>query len=214
VTCAPDNVGSRKAIEASGGVLQAVVFVQEVNRETCHYWIDVETVHLAALDLAWRRAVGDVDAGAAQRATALVKTIYEAGDSQEHRALLGRALLLLARRLGEEGDMEGACGTAQRAQEVFAQLADLASRAFAMRVRAAALLFLGRHSESVALLDGLGAHATPAFAREGAFRRIQGSEDDDWVHSLLAKAEQLRRDAAQQSARGEDDDDFERGPFV
>ncbi len=41
VTCAPTNTGSRRAIEANGGVLQGIVFVEEVNRETCHYWIDV-----------------------------------------------------------------------------------------------------------------------------------------------------------------------------
>lgn len=42
VTCAPTNTGSRRAIEANGGVLQGIVFVEEVNRETCHYWIDVD----------------------------------------------------------------------------------------------------------------------------------------------------------------------------
>jgi predicted acetyltransferase len=40
VTCAPSNAGSRRAIEASGGVLEGIVFVEAVSRETCHYWID------------------------------------------------------------------------------------------------------------------------------------------------------------------------------
>jgi predicted acetyltransferase len=40
VTCAPTNVGSRRAIEGAGGVLEAIVFAEEMNRETCHYWID------------------------------------------------------------------------------------------------------------------------------------------------------------------------------
>jgi predicted acetyltransferase len=44
VTCAPSNVGSRRAIEASGGVLEGIVFIEEVERETCHYWIDVSAL--------------------------------------------------------------------------------------------------------------------------------------------------------------------------
>ncbi len=42
VTCAPSNAASRKAIEANGGLLKGIVFVAEVKRETCHYWIDVD----------------------------------------------------------------------------------------------------------------------------------------------------------------------------
>ncbi|MDP2345989.1 MAG: GNAT family N-acetyltransferase [Deltaproteobacteria bacterium] len=42
VTCAPSNAGSRKTIEANGGLLESIVFVDEVQRETCRYWIDVE----------------------------------------------------------------------------------------------------------------------------------------------------------------------------
>jgi predicted acetyltransferase len=41
MTCSPANAGSRKAIEANGGVLAGIVFADEENRETCHYWIDV-----------------------------------------------------------------------------------------------------------------------------------------------------------------------------
>jgi predicted acetyltransferase len=41
VTCAPDNAGSRKAIEANGGALEGVVYSEEARRETCRYWIDV-----------------------------------------------------------------------------------------------------------------------------------------------------------------------------
>lgn len=41
VTCAPANAASRRVIEANGGVLAGIVFADEVNRETCHYWIDV-----------------------------------------------------------------------------------------------------------------------------------------------------------------------------
>jgi hypothetical protein len=42
VTCAPSNVSSRKTIEANGGVLEGIVFADEVQRETCHYWIETE----------------------------------------------------------------------------------------------------------------------------------------------------------------------------
>ena len=41
VTCSPHNAASRKAIEANGGVLADIVFADEVNRETCRYWIAV-----------------------------------------------------------------------------------------------------------------------------------------------------------------------------
>jgi predicted acetyltransferase len=39
VTCAPDNLGSRRAIERCGGVLEGIVFVEAVGRQTCHYRI-------------------------------------------------------------------------------------------------------------------------------------------------------------------------------
>jgi predicted acetyltransferase len=41
VTCAPDNIGSRKAILANGGVLEKIEFVEAVQRDTCFYWIDL-----------------------------------------------------------------------------------------------------------------------------------------------------------------------------
>jgi predicted acetyltransferase len=40
ITCAPSNTGSRKAIENAGGVLAGIVFVDEVKRDTCHYFVD------------------------------------------------------------------------------------------------------------------------------------------------------------------------------
>ena len=39
VTCSTANAASRRTIEANGGVLERIVFADEVNRETCHYWI-------------------------------------------------------------------------------------------------------------------------------------------------------------------------------
>lgn len=41
ITCAPDNVGSRKMIEANGGRLADIAFSKEAQRETCRYWIDL-----------------------------------------------------------------------------------------------------------------------------------------------------------------------------
>lgn len=42
VTCAPDNAASRRAIERNGGVLADVVHAEEIQRDTCRYWIDVD----------------------------------------------------------------------------------------------------------------------------------------------------------------------------
>jgi predicted acetyltransferase len=41
VTCGPANLASRTTIERNGGILGGVVYVEEVQRETCHYWINL-----------------------------------------------------------------------------------------------------------------------------------------------------------------------------
>jgi predicted acetyltransferase len=41
VTCDPNNTASRRTIEKNGGVLDAIVFVPDVQRDTCRYFIDV-----------------------------------------------------------------------------------------------------------------------------------------------------------------------------
>lgn len=41
VTCAPDNIGSSKAILANGGVLERIEFIEAIQRDTSFYWIDV-----------------------------------------------------------------------------------------------------------------------------------------------------------------------------
>jgi predicted acetyltransferase len=41
VTCAPDNVGSSKAIIANGGVLEKIEFIEAIQRDTSFYWIDL-----------------------------------------------------------------------------------------------------------------------------------------------------------------------------
>jgi predicted acetyltransferase len=45
VTCAPANTGSRRAIEANGGELAAIVFSEEAQRDTCHYWLQTSSIH-------------------------------------------------------------------------------------------------------------------------------------------------------------------------
>jgi predicted acetyltransferase len=39
ITCAPTNTGSRRAIEANGAVLESIIYVDEIKRDTCRYWI-------------------------------------------------------------------------------------------------------------------------------------------------------------------------------
>ena len=41
VTCAPDNIGSSKAVLANGGVLEKIEFIEAIQRDTSFYWIDV-----------------------------------------------------------------------------------------------------------------------------------------------------------------------------
>lgn len=41
LTCAPDNVGSNKTIQANGGVLTKTAFVESWQRNTNYYWIDL-----------------------------------------------------------------------------------------------------------------------------------------------------------------------------
>jgi predicted acetyltransferase len=42
LTCSPENTASRRTIETNGGVFAARVFSVEAQRETCHYWIEIE----------------------------------------------------------------------------------------------------------------------------------------------------------------------------
>lgn len=41
LTCAPDNVGSNKTIQANGGVLAKTAYVEKWRRDTNYYWIDL-----------------------------------------------------------------------------------------------------------------------------------------------------------------------------
>lgn len=44
MTCAPDNIGSSKAVLANGGVLEKIEFIEAIQRDTSFYWIDVGAV--------------------------------------------------------------------------------------------------------------------------------------------------------------------------
>jgi predicted acetyltransferase len=41
LTCAPDNLGSNKTIQANGGILTKTAFVEKWQRDTNYYWIDL-----------------------------------------------------------------------------------------------------------------------------------------------------------------------------
>jgi hypothetical protein len=90
-----------------------------------------------------------------RRAEQLVADFEQVGDSAQHRHLLGRALLLLARRAGEDRDDDRSATTAQRAEELFASLGDDLWRTQAVRARAAAMLRARRIDEALVLLDGV-----------------------------------------------------------
>jgi hypothetical protein len=89
------------------------------------------------------------------RVRTLAHDIQYAGESKEHRALLGRAYLLFARRTGEDGDHERSIGIAEAAEKIFAELGDEPSRAYAVRMRAAGMLRRGEIEPALALLDGV-----------------------------------------------------------
>ena len=117
----------------------------------------------AALGLRYWRALDDVAEGTAERTRALTLDIERAGDSVAHRSLLGRALLLLTRRLVEDGDREGALEAAARAEEVLASVDDPKWHAQAIGTRAGVLIGLGQTAEARALLDSLPASWRPLF---------------------------------------------------
>lgn len=138
------------------------------------------STHPAVLTLAYKGALDDVDVGATLGAASLVNTIEEAGDSEAHRSLLGRALLLLARRSDEDGDLNGALDAAQRAEDIFAKLTGStwsAWHALAIRVRVGALLRLRKIDDALALLDPVLAQVPPYSMREGKSRPPPTSAD-------------------------------------
>lgn len=124
-------------------------------------WLAKEIVqHLAAADLPALTARLDAvnhyeETDASIRARELVAAIEHVGNSAAHRALLGRALLVLFKHLRDDDDFTGALAAAQRGEEVFALLGNENWRVRAVRNRASALLRLRRIDEALALTDSV-----------------------------------------------------------
>lgn len=109
----------------------------------------------AVLGIRFREALHDLSPSATSTVRALVLRIEQSGDSDGHRTLLGQALLLLARRLDEDGDHTAACTAATRAEHLFAKLENAAWQGLAMRARATALIGLDQLDEALGLIDAL-----------------------------------------------------------
>lgn len=126
-------------------------------------------------------------ADASARAGELVDAIGE-----NHRDLLGRALLLQFRHLANDGDFVGALAAAERGCEVFAALGNEHWHARAVRNRASALLRLGRIDEALALTDSvadLGSSPYCAFEDHGGYVYLRASKaPDDPVEKALHAA--------------------------
>lgn len=41
LTCSPDNIGSNKTILTNGGVLEQTIFVEAIEEDRHHYWIEI-----------------------------------------------------------------------------------------------------------------------------------------------------------------------------
>lgn len=140
-----------------------------------------------------------VETDATRRVRELVTDVERAGDSQPHRAVLGRTLLLLARRLGEDGDHDAAVAAAQRAEAVFAGLADATWRAQAVRMRGAALLRLRRIDEALAALDSVADAPSTSFSSEGSYRSgraVLGSDGSYHAERVLDATDAVLDEAA------------------
>lgn len=143
----------------------------------------------------YRRLLGDLAPGAAERVEALTRAIARAGDTEAHRALLGRALLLLAQRLGEAGDQDAAIAAATRAEDVFTKLGEGRWVDDARRQRASALLRQRRLEEAIALVEAI--ETSPgAWRGEGA--AVSNAVVSDSVDALYGRAAQLCSDANKQ----------------
>lgn len=120
-----------------------------------------------ALENRHRVALNDTSADASEHTRALVAAIEKAPDARD---LLGRAWLLLARRLSEDLDPEGAIAASLSAEEVFASIGDDAWRAQAVRMRGAALLRAHKIDEALAVLDSVADAPSTSFWASGRNR--------------------------------------------
>lgn len=144
--------------------------------------------HPTALLEKYKVACEDVAIDTTRRTRDLAREIERAGDSKEHRVLFGRALLLLARRLSEDGDHEAALAEAIRAEEVFTRVDAVDWTTRAMRARAGALFRLRKIDEAMAAMEAVFALPRAPFCGEGAHRL---STPADPIEAALMEAQRL-----------------------
>lgn len=144
--------------------------------------------HPTALLEKYKVACDDVAVDTTKRTRELAREIEQSGDSKAHRVLFGRALLLLARRLSEDGDHEAALAEATRAEEVFIRADALDWRTRAMRARAGALFRLRKIDEAIAVMEAVFATPWAPAKIEGAYRL---STPADPIEAALIDAQRL-----------------------
>jgi hypothetical protein len=137
---------------------------------------------IEALRVRYTVALDDTEIGGGSRVAALVADIENASDGETHRALLGRALLLLARRLGEADDHERAIAAARRAEDVFTALGEATWSAQAVRMRGGALLRQRKIDDALAVLDTVADAPSAGFASEGSYRGIRAIQNPDGTY--------------------------------
>lgn len=137
---------------------------------------------IVSLRVRYTTATNDVEDGTAQRTAALVADIEAASESEAHRALLGRALLLLARRLGEAEDHDAAIAAARRAEDVFTKLGDTTWSAQAVRMRGAAMLRQRKIDDALGVLDTVADAPHAGFSGEGSYRGIRAVQNPDGTY--------------------------------
>lgn len=142
----------------------------------------LQPTDIVVLRSRYTTALDDTDTGAATRSAELVADIETASDADPYRSLLGRALLLLARRLGEVDDHDAAIAAARRAELVFARLGDTTWSAQAVRMRGAALLRQRKIDEALAVLDTVADAPNSNFASEGSHRGVRAIENPDGTY--------------------------------
>lgn len=147
------------------------------------------------LRIRYKRLLEDLAPDAAGRVEVLARAIASAGDTEAHRRLLGRALLLLAQRLGEAGDHDAAHAAATRAERVFAALGEARWAGDAKRQQASALLRQHKLEAAIALVDAI---ETPPGAWRGEGAAVADVGVSDPVDALYWQAAQLCIDANKQ----------------
>jgi hypothetical protein len=158
---------------------------------------------IVVLRVRYTTASNDTEPGTTSRVAALVDDIEHAGDGATHRALLGRALLLLARRLGEDDEHDAAIAAATRAEQIFTQLGDAMWSAQAVRIHAGALLRKREIDAALALLDTVLDSPCTHFASEGAHRGGRAIQNPDGTYrpeKILAPLDAALDEAAKIAA--------------